>query len=326
MCGSSQRLAALTASGWVQRPVERLATELRTIAAMEHCRERMSDWDVVIVGKRDMIIPAASQLRAWDGHPDVRCVDEPHLPDFGVLIDRLIVDKSLVAQRFVRSVSSYDGEAEVQRRVARRLACIARERFAGKEPGNLLEVGCGTGLLTGELTSLLAPRRLTLWDLAPISEALPGDHRRCDAEMQIRKEPDGSYDLIASASTVQWFNSPAAFVRHCHRVLSSGGVIALSTFGTDNFRELTPYLPATPNYYSPERWRQLLSETGFRDIRVETESVTKEFADTVSLLRHLSDTGVNAVSGHVGPSVTRSILRSGIRRLTYQPMIVTGLR
>lgn len=326
MCGSSQRLAALTASGWVQRPVERLATELRTIAAMEHCRERMSDWDVVIVGKRDMIIPAASQLRAWDGHPDVRCVDEPHLPDFGVLIDRLIVDKSLVAQRFVRSVSSYDGEAEVQRRVARRLACIARERFAGKEPGNLLEVGCGTGLLTGELTSLLAPRRLTLWDLAPISEALPGDHRRCDAEMQIRKEPDGSYDLIASASTVQWFNSPAAFVRHCHRVLSSGGAIALSTFGTDNFRELTPYLPATPNYYSPERWRQLLSETGFRDIRVETESVTKEFADTVSLLRHLSDTGVNAVSGHVGPSVTRSILRSGIRRLTYQPMIVTGLR
>ena len=54
--------------------------------------------------------------------------------------------------------------------------------------------------------------------------------------------------------------------------------------------------------------------------------MTKEFADTVSLLRHLSDTGVNAVSGHVGPSVTRSILRSGIRRLTYQPMIVTGLR
>ncbi len=326
MCGSGQRLAALVSGGWVQRPVDRLDHELRAIAAIGHCREKMNLWDIVVVGKRDMIIPADNQLRAWSGHPDVRCVDEPHLPDFDSLIDRLIVNKPLVARRFGGSVDSYDCEADVQRHVAHRLAGVIRERLAGRRVSDVLEVGCGTGFLTKELAALAGQPRLELWDLVAIPQSLPGVHRQCDAEIRICKESDESRDLIAGSSAVQWFNSAAAFVRHCHRVLRHDGLLALSTFDPDNFPELMPFLPSTPNYYSVGQWSRLMSEVGFREVSINAETMTREFDDTASLLRHLSRTGVNAVSERIPASVTRSILRSGIRRLTYRPLIVSGIR
>ncbi|SPX40693.1 malonyl-CoA O-methyltransferase BioC [Haemophilus influenzae] len=46
------------------------------------------------------------------------------------------------------------------------------------------------------------------------------------------------FDLIASASAVQWFHQPDAFIAHCKTGLKTNGLLAVATFGEDNLKEI----------------------------------------------------------------------------------------
>lgn len=57
----------------------------------------------------------------------------------------------------------------------------------------------------------------------------------CDAETL--DFPQGT-DLITSCSTLQWFADTERFFARCHHFLSDGGILAFSTFGKKNMREI----------------------------------------------------------------------------------------
>lgn len=323
MCGSAESLSRFLSCGAPQRPVAELAEELRAIAALPHRPDLMRLWDAVYIGLRDMIIPTVNQENAWHGHPDIRMTDMPHLPDFDNIVTGAIINKELVTRRFSRSALSYDSEASVQRDVARRLADAVGCHISGRTVRNALEIGAGTGMFTNELLRYVAPAALTLWDITPISCRLPGYHRQCDAETEIAGVGDNSFDLVTGASTIQWFNSPSTFIRHSYRVLDRGGLLALSTFGPENFKELAPFIATPLNYLSIEQWENLLSEVGFTGIDVSGGYETRHFDSTADALRHIRQTGVNAL-GHTSAASTRAILRSGIRTLTYNPIFIVA--
>ncbi len=322
MCGSSQAFATFSLSAPLRTDIEELASELRAIRDLERpAADGLYLWDTVYISASDRIIPADNQRVAWEGHRRVIEVDGPHLPDFEMIISRSLRDKTLIAERFAASSDSYEDEAAAQRQIALRLARLTAEAAAERRVTDLLEIGAGTGMLTRALVESLHPVHLTLWDIAPIADELPGDHRRCDAEAAISHLEPSSLDMIASSSTFQWFNSPRRFVANCLKALRPGGLLAFATFGPDNFRELNSFIHSPLNYMSLGEWVEILSAAGFIIESATEETIVKDFTDTRSLLRHISLTGVNALtSTPSSPSTLRAIINSGIASLTYHPL------
>lgn len=322
MCGSSEAFVKFSLKVPERTDIAELADELRAIRRLpDPDGDDRLRWDTVVVADSDRIIPTDNQYRAWEGHPCIITISGSHLPDFDSILSRMLKDKSLIAERFGRSCRSYDTSATAQKAIADRLNGMIDLALGGMMPDDILEIGCGTGLLTRLIADRLRPSTLILWDIAPISGELPGLHRQCDAEAEIRRQSPDSLDMIISASTIQWFNSPAAFIRCCRPLLRPGGILAFSTFGPDNLAELQPYLKSSLNYADLPAWSTILQSSDFEVVTSLEEHITLTFTDTASLLRHLRLTGVNALPSGMAPtSTTRAILSSGLTSLTYHPL------
>ncbi len=320
MCGSATAFSDFQKNA-PQRDMENLRAELESIASLPHISSHSCGWDTVYISDRDMIVPTTNQHNAWAGHHDVRDMEGGHLPDFRKIIDATISCKPLIRQRFGKAADGYDTNASIQAHVAEKLADMLLHATDRAKTGKLLEIGTGTGMLTRLIHSRLWPAHTTLWDLTDIPDELPGEHLTCDAETEIMRVADESIDIIASSSTIQWFNSPAAFVKQCERALRAGGTIALSTFGPDNFTELQPLLPDAPRYISAEGWRKITDKL-LSHCTITEEQITLHFDSPLELLRHIHNTGVNATN--TTPMRAKSIINAGITSLTYHPIYIVG--
>ena len=71
--------------------------------------------------------------------------------------------KQGIRRNFARRAASYDRHAEMQRRMAQGLVAAAGSPLA--RAGSILEIGCGTGYLTGLLRQANGAARLVALDL-----------------------------------------------------------------------------------------------------------------------------------------------------------------
>ncbi len=196
-----------------------------------------------------------------------------------------------VAARFGAAAGHYDQHAPLQRQVADRLAARMPARL-----GRVLEIGCGTGLLSAHLH----PRAdwLVASDLAPamvrqcrhrLGPAMPG---LClDGGAPLPLAP-ASVDTVASALTAQWFTDPMAAVAGWRRVLRPGGGLWCATLGDATFREWRAAharlgLPCgTPVWPGAEGWRA----AGFQ---VTETHLTETHATARAFLTRLRGTGAH---------------------------------
>lgn len=280
------------------RDIHELKDELRSIACLS-CDKNApvaTDWDRAVIAGNDRIFPAGNLRRSWSYLPRTRVVDDGgHLPDWQSLIEQEIIDKSLVAKRFTRSAGTYDTNADVQRHIAEKLWTLWQNATT-QPPLSVLEAGYGTGMLTRLYTSRWHPYRISLWDLAPVAVDLPeaGEIIAGDAEELIRLMPEGYYEAIASASAMQWFDSPERWLYNAARTLTPGGIIAVSTFGPDNMREVAEVTHLPLRYYSADELSSMVPD-GCRIMTIEEEHIVKLFDSPRDVLNHLKLTGVNAM-------------------------------
>lgn len=75
-----------------------------------------------------------------------------------------MVDKAEVKCRFRRSVESYEDNAYVQKAIVNRLYELLQDHLS-YTPRKVLEIGCGTGLLTRKLLTALSSGQLFINDL-----------------------------------------------------------------------------------------------------------------------------------------------------------------
>lgn len=214
---------------------------------------------------------------------------------------REIIDKADVALRFRRSMESYDEHALAQQEIAGRLAELL-EAFCPQPGGRVLEIGCGTGLLTRRLAERYGAEGLWVNDLVaemcvraaerggvPGGHCLPGDVEALPLE--------GSFGLMVSASTFQWLVRPGDTFRRLAAHLDDGGRLVFSTFGQDNFRELKALTGEGLAYRSTEEMRALLSESFEVEYAEESRRVLS-FREPLEVLRHVKLTGVNGSVSH----------------------------
>lgn len=225
--------------------------------------------------------------------------------------------KAAVAAAFGAAAVTYDTGAGLQRAVARRLAERAAALPLPRHP-RILEIGCGTGLLSRALRARLGPAEWVITDLSPAMlarcrEALgdPPDtvFQVMDGEHPETPPPD--FDLILSSLAFQWFEDLDAALPRLAARLRPGGHLAFATLAADTFREWREAHAAlglacgVPDYPTPAALT--------RHCRIEDERIARRHPDAAAFLAELKRIGA-AVPAPGRPPLAPGALRRVLRR------------
>lgn len=306
--------------------IDLLKSELGFIARENASATSVSafEWSRVYISDNDRIIPPANQLNAWrmNGAGEVITLPGAHFRDLSTIIRSTIQDTAKVGKRFEAATPTYDEAATAQRRIASRLTELLRSHKPGAG-GRMLEIGPGTGILTGLMAELLRPAAIDyveLYEVEPRGLAAEERAFTADAEQWIARSVN-SYDYIVSASTLQWMVNLRRFLRDASERLRPGGMLACSTFVCGNLAELNPARPYGLLYHTEEQIREMATEC-FGEVETATEDIRLTFPTAREALMHLKYTGVGGSSrSQEGlQRLLAAITASGTPQLTYRPL------
>lgn len=241
----------------------------------------------------------------------------------------------LIANRFARALATYERQATVQRLEAERLAEVMGAHFHVLAP-RILEVGCGTGLLSRQLMARFAPSELVVNDLCPDMGVCFANVPRTTfwaGDAQTLPWP-GAFDAIVSASAVQWFKDLRGFVARCAETLPKGGLLAIASFGPETLREVMALTGRGLDYLAEADF--FAAFEGFEPKAREHRFHTLAFPDAPAVLRHLRETGVTATGGGEvwTPARLKAFAQAYAERfphpqgvsLTYETYLYVGVR
>lgn len=211
-----------------------------------------------------------------------------------IVLDR---DQRRVRQSFRRGLASYHDSAEAQAKIASDLV----DRLMPHVSGNIaraFEFGCGTGHLTHTLFQQISIDWMMANDLVPeCGSAVRGTVDAFVAGPIETLSIPTDLNLICSASTVQWIPDHNQLLQRLCDHLAPGGLLALSGFGTMQFRELLALgsSAAAPGYCNAQDWAAK-APASLDILHLGQKPIVMWFEGALPLLRHLRKTGVNGQS------------------------------
>lgn len=203
------------------------------------------------------------------------------------------MNKELIQKRFAKNLATYDENAKIQKVMAEYLIGF----LDGKEFKNVLEIGCGTGMLTGLAFKNLIFENYTANDIVSGCEEYIKKISReikfvpSDIEVFLKNNND-KYDLIISNAVFQWIEDFENFLKLLISRLNKGGTLIFSTFGNKNFTEIREVLGTSLSYRAIEDYEYMLKN--FRHV-IKEETHTINFKSPAEVLRHIKLTGANAI-------------------------------
>lgn len=217
----------------------------------------------------------------------------------------LAIDKRAVRNSFGAAADSYDGVAALQRQVGEMLhANIDRPML---QRSRVLDVGCGTGFLTGKLSADC--QQLLALDIAlpMVGKTRAGliDQTNIDylcADAEALPLSTNSVDCIVSNLSLQWCQDLESVFNEFRRVLSAQGQLRFSTFGPNTLKELKTAWAKVDGYahvndfYQGEQLKRSLAQAGFKNIRVKTEMSVSNYSTVSDLMRELKGIGAHNVN------------------------------
>jgi malonyl-CoA O-methyltransferase len=207
--------------------------------------------------------------------------------------------KQQIGDAFGRAAGSYDAAAAPQRQAAALIADLARQGRVPEHP-RILEVGCGTGILTRHIHQHWPTAELVASDLSPDmvgqaakSAMIAGTFLSMDGEVPPFEGP--WFDLILSNLAFQWFGDLPTAIARLAGLLRPGGSLFFSTMGADSFTEWRAAhdtmgeTAGTPVYPDLASLRSTLA--AFPDAFAFEEHWRHDFGGAKGFLAHLKGIG-----------------------------------
>lgn len=213
------------------------------------------------------------------------------------------IDSAQVAQRFAQAHHSYNGQAVIQKQIARRLLALMQQHLQRKSCGDVLEIGCGSGNFSHVFMQGYAFQRLYLNDLYPeVQQHFSGlklapsqQIEWCLGDIEQLAFPP-QLDLIVSSSALQWVNDIDALLETAQQALTAQGYLCFSSFGPQNLIEIKTLTGRGLDYLDVEGWTEKLSQHGFELLQIESAREVMYFEHPLQILKHLKATGVTATA------------------------------
>lgn len=238
------------------------------------------------------------------------------------------INTKSIKSRFEKSMDKYDENAIVQIDSAKKLVSELGEISTYFD--SILELGTGTGILTGLIKSKFNFNKYTGNDLVEksknyIQKIIPNADFITGNATKIK--PKAPADLIISNAMFQWFSDITDITDYAKKLLNAGGILAFSTFGTDNFKEIKDLSGLTLNYLSANEIKEKLSKN-YEVLHIEDYTCTLDFGTPLELLLHMKNTGVNSLSAkpwtikEIKDFCGKYMNKYSKVQLTYNPIIV----
>ncbi len=225
-------------------------------------------------------------------------------------------DPCRVAAAFHQKAAEYDQHTQVQKRVVNQLAgSIAPSADGG--PKNILDIGTGTGALLEKLHGCFPDACLTGLDSAPnmclrAQQKLGSRGTIINGDARCLPFDGGAFDLVVSASALQWVADISTALHEMHRVLQPGGWLRLAFFCEGTLGELQhcfrdaagrisggqrPLTSRLHRFHTLEQVRLIVADMDFEQCVLGVETEVDWYADMFALLRSIKSIGAGAVAG-----------------------------
>lgn len=232
-----------------------------------------------------------------------------------------VFDSRQVRRSFSRAAAGYDAASPVQREIEARLLeslDYYALRHGDAEPGVILDVACGPARAANALRARWPKARVIALDAAlPMLHAARDNTRgrflrereipRLNADLRSLPLADGCVDILFCNLALQWIEDlPAAFAEF-RRVMKPGGMLLVSTFGSETLADLREAfaaaddLPHVSPFTAIAPFGDALVAAGFREPVLDRDALIEYkpgFADILRSLRAMGATNALTTRRH----------------------------
>ena len=203
--------------------------------------------------------------------------------------------KARIRLSFERAAPTYDGAADIQRRICTQLG----EDLANFTPDRILDAGCGTGFAQAGLQARFPAAQAIAFDLSPaMLNRIAAPCYRLAGDIENLPLADASIDLYWSSLAVQWCDLATA-LREARRTLRPNGRVAVASLGPATFHELRHAFAEvddhrhTLSFHSENEIRKIAANLAFTTITTKKSTKIAHYPDFKTLLRAVKAVGAN---------------------------------
>jgi malonyl-CoA O-methyltransferase len=221
------------------------------------------------------------------------------------------LDKKKVRKSFEQAAITYDASAVLQKEVASRL--LERLDYIRLQPKAVLDLGCGTGVITADMLKRYPKADIVALDLAlnmlkKTQQNTKGWFSKkpscvC-ADAERLPFSDNSFDLLVSNLMLQWSNDLQLVFNGFQRVIAPNGLLMFTTFGPDTLKEMreswavVDNIPHTSQFIDMHDIGDALLKAGFSDPVMDMEVITMTYDSVRDVMKDIKNIGAsNAVQG-----------------------------
>jgi len=240
------------------------------------------------------------------------------------------LDRAALRAAFDRASAGYEASAVLQARVGREL--LSRLEPFGFQPAVVLDLGCGTGWLSGELKQRYRRASVLALDVAPGMLREAARHQRlfrhfarvCGDALHLPLA-NSSVDLVFSSLMLQWCEPLGRALSEVRRILKPGGFFCFSTLGPDTLAELRAAWSAADEFSHVNRFIDMhdvgeaLVRAGLGEPVLDVEREQLGYRDVISLMRELKSIGAHNVT-HGRPRGLTGRSRLARLQAAYEPL------